>query len=428
MKKIFFLCLLIIDSAVIAQRPATRAEHDEDARVVSILSAAMPKDLEEAPDPEERSYKGMGGNSSDLTGVDGFHNNMNFSTRDVFNHYYKADYNFRKVPAELEAQLGPVVEKARQTSDLAALEEAYRISNCTIIVSVNQYSTGNGISSYNAISKFNSPISDMAYRDSKGQICIFYFGKVKPALSAEEEDGPTGGLIKKYAVDDKAKLQIGTTIQTIAVSIEAHPAIAEYMLRRIDWKRIKNLLGTGQIKDDESESELKKYFVEKPVPPVAGNNFLSFTYIDENGKEQEYHISSSKHDLSNCALLINHHENPRVLQEAHIDFRIQDDKDINKVFTLSLPIIRTTGTIIATFDSDYDYQVMWRGNSDADHSFSPETIEIKLLKWAPVGDFLEGSFSGTATLKDHNDFSTEKPKYVIKNGKFRIRRIADQIR
>jgi hypothetical protein len=164
------------------------------------------------------------------------------------------------------------------------------------------------------------------------------------------------------------------------------------------------------------------------VAPVAGNNTLSFTYIDKDGVEKQFSISSSKHDLTNCALLRNHNENPKVMQEAHIDFRIADDKDPNRLFHLSLPIIRTAGTVTATFESDYDYQVMWRGNTDASHSFSPATIEIQLLKWAPVGGFMEGTFSGTATMKNHNDFSSEKPVYTIKNGKFRIRRIPDEMR
>lgn len=427
-KRIFFFPALFLCISTAAQRPATRAEKEEDARVLKIIRAAMPKDLEEAPDPEERSYNGIGGNSSDLSGIDGFHNDMNFVTRDIFTHYYKADYNFKKLPAALADELNPVIEQARQKGDAASLEAAYRISNCSIIVSVNQYSTGNGISSYDPISKFSSPVSGMAYHDSKGNSSIYYFGNAKPVLSAENEDGPNGGLIKKYHVDDKARLQTGTIIQTIAISIDAHPAIAAWMLKQIDIGKIKGLLGTGKFSDNESESELKKYFPEKPVAPVPGNNSLSFTYVDEKGNAKEFTINSSKHDLSNCAQLRNHNENPGILQEAHIDFRIQDDKDPNKLFTLSLPVIRTTGTVTATYQSDYDYQIMWRGNPDAGHSFTAETIEIKLLKWAPAGDFLEGSFEGTATISDHNDFSTEIPHYIIRNGKFRIRRIADQMK
>jgi len=150
--------------------------------------------------------------------------------------------------------------------------------------------------------------------------------------------------------------------------------------------------------------------------------------VDSNGHEKLFNATSTTHDLRNCALLRNHNENAKILQDAHMDLRIADGKDPNILFTISLPIIRSTGTVTATYQSDYDYQVMWRGNPDLNHSFSPGEMTISITKWAPVGDFIEGTFSGTATLSDHNDFSTEKPKYIIKNGKFRIRRIADEIR
>lgn len=428
MKVLLTTCFIFCMGCIAAQRPATKAEHDEDARVLQIIASSMPKDIAEAPDPEERSNNGIGGNSSDLTGISGFHNNMNFATRNTFEHYYKADYNFKKIPEELSDELTPIINQARDKTDMASLEILYKLSNCTIIVSVNQYSTGNEIHSFYPITAFKSPYSNVAYRDSKGYETILFFGACKPVLSSEDGEAPDGKPRKTFMVADKAKLQIGTVIQTIAISIDAHPAIAAYMLKHMNVEKIKALLGTGKFTDDESESELKKYFVEKNVSPVAGANTLSFTYIDKDGNEKLFSITSSKHDLSNCALLRNHNENPKVMQEAHIDLSIQDDKDPNKLFTISLPIIRTTGTVTATFDSDYDYQVMWRGNPDVNHSFSPTDIVIHLLKWAPAGDFLEGTFSGEATLKDHNDFSTEKPSFTIKNGKFRIRRIPDQMK
>jgi hypothetical protein len=205
-------------------------------------------------------------------------------------------------------------------------------------------------------------------------------------------------------------------------------AVADMMIQKIDWTKISNLISTGAITDNTDESTLKKYFAENQVAVVPGKNVISFTMVAEDGTSKDVVISSSKNDFSNSACLRNHNENPKVMQEAHIDFHITDEKDGNLLFMISLPIIRTTGTVTATYESGYDYQIMWRGNTDANHSFSPESIVINLTKWAPVGDFLEGTFSGTATLKDHNNFSTDVPKYIIKNGKFRLRRIKDEMK
>ncbi len=399
-----------------AQRAATVAEKEEDVRVIKILSAAMPHEVEGAPDPSERSFAG-----SDLSGVSGFYNDQNFVTRDVFNHQYTISYEFTKAPDALKEK----IDAAKAKNDLTYLAG---VSICEVQVYVN--SSMPMPYSLTAMKKINRPYCSAVYRDTKETDGTFlFFGNnwsVKPNVS--DGDDENGKPQKRYSLNAKLNTHPGADIQGILVYITGNADIANLMMKQIDWQKISSLLGTGKIKDDESESGLKKYFVEKPVTPVAGNNTISFTYVDKDGKEKLFSIISSKHDLSNCALLRNHNENPKIMQEAHIDFRIQDDKDANKLFHLSLPIIRTTGVVSATYQSDYDYQIMWRGNPDVNHSFSASSVEIKLIRWAPVGDFLEGTFSGTATLDDHNDASTEKPSYTIKNGKFRIRRIADQMR
>lgn len=418
MKKIVLFFSFFISLVTMAQRPATKAEQEEDARVLKVLADAMPRDIENA-DMSERSY-----GSSNLSGISGFHNDENFSTRDVFEHQYTVSFEFTKpVP-----QLREKVEKARAANDIKYLAG---VSICEIEFWVNTSLAKDAMPySLSPLKKINTSYCPQAYRtDGEDEFTFLFFGNnwaVNPySFNAEDDNGKPQ---KRYSLNTVLKNHSGTVIQSIMVYVKSHHDLADIILQQIDWKKISGLLGTGQIKDDEDESDLKKYVVEKPITPVAGSNTLSFTYVDKDGKEQLFSISSSGHDLSNCALLRNHNENPKVMGEAHIDFRIRDDKNPNRLFHLSLPIIRTTGTVTATFQSDYDYEVMWRGNTDADHSFSPQTIEIKLTKWSPVGDFLEGTFSGTATISDHNDFSTDKPVYTIRNGKFRIRRIADEMR
>ncbi len=421
MRKIFspcsaFLLLLSLQvNELQAQRPATAAETAEDARVLKIISQAMPKEVDGAPEPSERSF-----GISNLNGTTGFYNDRNFVSRDAFEHQYTISYQFTKAPEALKEK----IEAAKNSNNL---EYLYALSNCQVEVYVNS-----GFTMPYALAplkKITSAFCPVVYRDateSTGTFMFFGNWTIKPAIS--DGDDMNGKPEQRYSLVAKPTLHPGTAIQTIAVYVNGHSDVADLIMKQINWQQIRGLLGTGKYQDENHESDLKKYFVEKPVSPAPGINSLSFTYVDAAGKEQLFSISSVRHDLSNCALLRNHNENPKILQEAHIDFRIQDDKDKNKLFTISLPIIRTTGSVTATYQSDYDYQVMWRGNPDPNHSFTADNIKIDLLKWAPVGDFIEGSFSGTATIHDHNDFSTEKPAYTIKNGKFRIRRIADEMR
>lgn len=313
------------------------------------------------------------------------------------------------------------------------------MSNCTIMVSVNQYVDGREIHSFYPIAPFKSPYTNMAYRDSKGYETILFFGNCKPVLSSEEADGPDGKPGRNYKVEDKAKLQVGTVIQTISISIDAHPAIASFMLKRMNIEKIKALLGTGKFSDDIAETDLKKYFPEKPVKPVPGMNSVSFTFTDESGKEQTFNLQGmprpipSGGGIHDCSVLVNHNENAKVLENAELTLQIADKKS-DFIFHSSIPVIRTTGTVTATYQSDHDYEVMWSANfvnkDKVPLVLFADEVHITVTKWAPVGDFIEGTFYGTATSKDPKDLNGSPNttiKYTIKNGKFKMRRIEDLI-
>ncbi|MFN8252974.1 MAG: hypothetical protein U0V75_13990 [Ferruginibacter sp.] len=417
MKQVIFFALAIFFAGSLqAQRPATTAETAEDARVLNILSQSMPHEIDGWLDEGERSF-----GISSLTGITGFYNNMNFATRDIFDHQYTITYRLVNASDALKQKAA----NAKTENDFAELESA---SRCEINILVN--AAENQVNTAAPFTKLNLPFCSQAYRDAAKKECtVLYFGNnwtLNP--SAETVEDGRGRIYKNYFISTKLKNTIGTVIQSIQVIIKCNSEVADLMMSKINWNKINSLLGTGAFSDNTGETDLKKYFTEKPVANIPGKNTLSFTMIGEDGVAKEFAVSSSKIEFANSAILRNHNENPKVLQEAHIDFHIEDDKNPGMSFMMSLPIIRTTGKVTATFQSDYDYQVMWRGNTDANHSFSPGEIEIHLTKWAPVGDFLEGTFSGTATLKDHNNFSTQQPAFTIRNGKFRIRRIADQIK
>ena len=403
----FLLVILFYTPALFAQRGTTKAEQEEDARVKKILSDAMPRELDRWEIEDE----------SKPEGITGFHNDMDFSKKDVFDHHYTISYKLTKASDELQK----IIDAAKTANDFAGIMLA---SSCKITIQVN-YDDVACYSSSTPYKTFSSPYSTVAYRDAAKKECTLFFIGKGWTLTPTETETDNG---KEYCIQSKLNTMPGTIIQSIKITIESNAEVADMIIKKMDWEKINGLIGTGAIKEDMSETELKKYYPEKPVTPVTGNNFISFTMIAADGTSKDIVISSAKHDLSNGARLRNHHPNIKVLQDAHIDFNITDDKDPNLLFMLSLPVIRTTGTVTATEESDDNYQIMWRGNTDINHSFSPVSIEINLNKWAPPGDFLEGTFSGTATLKDHNDFSTEKPIYTIKNGKFKIRRITDEIR
>lgn len=419
MKYLFVFLFSTFSLSLFSQRPATKAETEEDARVLKTLSDAMPHNLYESAESERSN------GVSNLNGLTGWDNDMNFVTRDVYDHQYTIVYEFtKKFPPGLEQK----IETARQKNDFAY---QYGATVCEIEILVNATFNPDVFPyAFTPIKKLNSPYCDNVYRDEAGSTFTFlFFGNnwtINPNSSLDTDS--QGKEEKRYSLDVKFKTHPGTDIQGIMVYIKGHKDLTDIVMKNINWQKIASLLGTGKINDDFSTSELKKYFVEQAVQPVNGPNTLSFTYVDEAGAEKQYVINSSKHDLPNCAVLRNHNENPKILESAHIDLSLQDDKDPNRAFNLSLPIIRTTGSVVATYDTDYNYEIMWRGNTDADHSFTASNITINLTKWAPEGDFIEGTFSGDATLKDHNNFSTDVPKYKIKNGKFRIRRIKDQMK
>lgn len=416
MRKLIVLTSLFICSNTFAQRATTAAEKAEDARVLKIISSAMPHIIDNWEDEGERSF-----GESKLDGISGFYNNTNFATRDVFEHQYTITYRMVNASDAVKKEM----EAAKDRNDFAYIESA---TQCQISVYIN--SSNNDYKATTEFKKATSSYTNIFYKDEAGkQFNCYFFGNTwgyKP--EAINYDDGYGNVYKEYVLQPKANNKIGTIIQSIQVVIKANAATADFFAKKINWESIKAMLGTGAVQDAVSETNLKKYFVEKPVKPIAGNNSLSFIYIDEDGKEKTFTATSTKHDLTNAAILRNHNENPKVLEKAEMNIRMMDDKDINKTFRISLPIIRTTGTVTATAETDYNYETMWRGSIDATTNFLPQNITIQLTKWPAIGDFIEGTFSGTATLKSQNDYSSEKPTVIIKNGKFKIRRIADQIK
>ena len=137
---------------------------------------------------------------------------------------------------------------------------------------------------------------------------------------------------------------------------------------------------------------------------LAGKT-LSFTMIGEDGVAKSFSVSSSKIEFANSAILRNHNENPKSITGSTYRFSYRDDKTGYRVYDVAAHHPHH-GQGNSHLPERLRHGVMWRGNTDDNHSFSPDTIIINhLVKWKHLWEILEGTFSGTATLKDHNDFS-----------------------
>ncbi|MFN8355020.1 MAG: hypothetical protein U0Y10_11270 [Spirosomataceae bacterium] len=389
-------------SGSLAQRPSSNAEKAEDQRILQLLAKAMPRNVE---DWEVESGE------TKTEGTTGFYHSFDFQRKDVFEHSYQISYRLTKIPESIR-------EKARKaiTENVREYEYLENATLCQVEVLVNATKACNA--TYTPFKKINSDTGGQTFRDAAGKEYTYVFFGDKWTFTPSIDETET----KKYCLKANPHNTFGTTVQSIEVIIHADGQVADQFMAQMDWKAIKSLLGTGTILE-----KLDRSVVEKPIPPIAGPNTVEFTVEMEDGTIRQVRMLSNEHSLRNCARLRNHNPNPNVTDAAHMDISLYDDKDANKGITISLPIIRTTGEVTATHDSDSDYLIMWRVNLSADEWLGAEQVNIQLTGWATIGDFIEGTFSGTATYKKGvNNFDSVLPKAKITNGKFRVRRIQDE--
>ncbi|MBS1736081.1 MAG: hypothetical protein JSS98_05675 [Bacteroidetes bacterium] len=182
------------------------------------------------------------------------------------------------------------------------------------------------------------------------------------------------------------------------------------------------------------KSVVKKAPAVKNIKPAAKNNenlnTLSYTLVDSKGISKEISITSAsgKTGFFNAVRIDRIHtdENGEKQPITKADIHNQKNENINATFYV--PIIDKTATAVATYETDYNHTVGWHAAFDG-YRLSPQNIIIAITKWAAVGDFMEGTFSGTATLIKENtiyDNENPAPTCTIQNGKFRIKRVNDQ--
>jgi hypothetical protein len=130
----------------------------------------------------------------------------------------------------------------------------------------------------------------------------------------------------------------------------------------------------------------------------------------------------------NTARVDQAHKNDKGEKDPVLKIDISDDKDQTITASMLIPIVNDTGTVVATYQSDYDNIISWIAGFEV-YRLSPQQITITITKWAAIGDFMEGTFSGTASLINNNkiyDSDNPPPTVIIKNGRFRIKRVKDQ--
>ncbi|MBS1738725.1 MAG: hypothetical protein JSS98_19265 [Bacteroidetes bacterium] len=179
----------------------------------------------------------------------------------------------------------------------------------------------------------------------------------------------------------------------------------------------------------------------KPVPAakqIAPSkedfNTLSFTLIDDKGISKEIAITAASEKVLNPGSYFNAarvdkiHTDGNGEKEPVLKVNIQNEKNQSISVALYAPIINTPGTATATKETNYDNSIGWYANLEG-YRLSPQSILISITKWASVGDFIEGTFTGTAFLiKENMVYDNDNPAPVcnIQNGKFKIKRVKDQ--
>lgn len=172
-----------------------------------------------------------------------------------------------------------------------------------------------------------------------------------------------------------------------------------------------------------------------PKPNVAGGlNTLSYTIEEQNGNKKDMLITSAPRAVNeqsgyfNTARVDQKHTNDKGEKDPVLKIDINNEKDQNLSASMIIPIVNDTGTVISTYQTSYDNIISWVCSFNG-YRLGARAITITITKWAAVGDFMEGTFSGTALLADINkmyDNDNPAPTVNIKNGKFRIKRVKDQ--
>jgi hypothetical protein len=177
--------------------------------------------------------------------------------------------------------------------------------------------------------------------------------------------------------------------------------------------------------------------VAQPKTAVANNgitNSLSYTITEQNGNTREIIITSAAKAVNeqsgyfNTARVDLAHTDGDGKKEPVLKLDINNEKNQNISAAMMVPFVNDTGSAEITSQSNYDNLNTWVMHFDG-YRVSPQNIIITITKWAQVGDFMEGIFSGTASLVQENkmyDSDNPAPVVNIKNGKFRIKRVKDQ--
>ncbi|MFN8291510.1 MAG: hypothetical protein U0U70_14735 [Chitinophagaceae bacterium] len=173
----------------------------------------------------------------------------------------------------------------------------------------------------------------------------------------------------------------------------------------------------------------------KPAPvSAAGMNSLSCTIEEQDGRQRGLTITSApkpvseKSDYFNTARVDLAHTDADGNKQPVLKLDISDQKNQSLSAAMMVPLINDTGTVVVTYQSNYDNINNWDIHLDG-YRLGPQTIIIRITRWAPAGDFIEGTFGGTASLiKENHQYDNDNPPptVTISKGTFRIRRVKDQ--
>ena len=404
-----FACLFVAGLSFAQEgRPALAIETAESERVKTTIKKALPHDLENWAIERE----------SDTDGDLSFHNGSVGYTS-YFSHEFAIRY-VRKNVSEEEKQKWRAI-----AVDEAGIQKMIDETECEINVYVNTFE--NELTTAGKLeSKAISPFTFALVGAHGARLCLG--NGWKTAQTTPLEDGKKLIRILMPPNDNLPKTQI----QSILITVKGSPTVLDFFLKNTDLKALQALIGQNKINTATTASMPP---AETPLAkPAAGVNEIEFTL---SGGDFNQRIVRLKPSVDNqFGYLRNNHPNRAITENAVTRILISEDSDFktyNKTgfLDITIPFIRQTGqfeVFPGSEKSSFSGGVnCWNG---CEYSFDANGLTVKIVKYDPVGGFIEGTFEGDVKVgyKINEPIDTDqqkRPDAHIK-GRFKVRRQKDR--
>jgi hypothetical protein len=397
------MVLSVLRAGAQGGRPALPAETAEDARVKQALRDALPHALPRWTVESE----------SNLDGVTGFHNGSQAVT-EPFTHQFKISYAYQPTDAErAKWQAAPATA--------AAIQQMLEETSCEVTVDVNRFEQAIDAAAP-ADTRVRPPFAQ-AVSDAHGAWLL-----LGPwALGAPERGDAT---VSYRATAARNRSVPASQIQTVVLAITGSPRVVDFVLAHTDVAALAAMVGQNRM---AAPARTGPASPERPLAaPAPGENLVTFTL--DGGEFRQRTIRLKPSAQGQFGYLNNFYPDPAVTENAVTRVLAAEDDDFTTktktgFLDMTMPLVRQTGTFEVTPDNPkttLDGGVnCWDG---CEWSFGAQKLTVTVTRYDPVNGFIEGTFSGTVTLKykasepvDHRETTA-----TLTAGAFRVRRRADR--